>query len=462
MLIPLKLVRDRPLQQQLHEQLRELILSARLTAGTRMPSTRMLAEQFAISRITVLLTYERLIAEGLLRTVPASGTFVSPIAAVAAPRRNGLKPAEPAASAGPPVGRPDPALFPSSRWRGLVRAALDRLGASLAEDHTDGDPALREAIARRLSSSRGITADPGQIILAAGRQHALNIAAHLLLCPGRRAVMEQPCDPRAEALIAGTGATLVRVPVDSGGMRTGLLPDSATALVLVTPEHQRPLGVVLEASRRAELLTWAFRAGAVVIEDDVDGEFRYDTMDAAPLISLDREGAVIHLGGFEASLGPGTALSYLVVPHRLIAPALAARRVIGDDTSRLETAALTTFLDSGGYTRHLHQLRKTYLARRDALVGSLRFHWGDHCVISGASAGLHLAWHLPPHLPAAETVAELARGAGLDAEGCGERVVLFGFGVLTERQIEQRIGRLAAALGRTRDASAQAMANAGD
>jgi DNA-binding transcriptional MocR family regulator len=255
MLIPLKLVRDLPLQQQLY--------------------TRMLAEQFAVSRITVLLTYERLIAEGYLTTVPAKRTFVTQ-----APARQPVSPARRTVidlgEVTAPAGRPDPRLFPAGRWRALIRDALDGLGASLAAEHADGDPALLAAIAHWLSTSRGLAVCPGQIILANGRQHALHIATHLLLHPGARAVIEQPCDPRAETLIVSTGAIISRIPVDQQGMRTDLLPEGPAALALVTPEHQRPLGAVMSESRRHALLAWAERAGATVVADDVDGELRYE------------------------------------------------------------------------------------------------------------------------------------------------------------------------------------------
>jgi GntR family transcriptional regulator/MocR family aminotransferase len=448
MLIPLKLIRDQPLQQQLYEQLRELITSSRLAADTRMPSTRMLAEQFSISRITVLLTYERLIAENYLRTKPAKGTFVSSGVAV-----DGLNnPRHPSSStnhetiAERGVGRPDPRLFPAGRWRALIRIALDHLGASLAEDHPDGDPALRQAIARWLSASRGIAVGSDQIILANGRQDTLHIAAHLLLRPGARTVIESPCDPRSESLIASTGATLVRIPVDEDGIQTDRLPRGPTALALVTPEHQRPTGTVMSLPRRHALLAWAARSGATVIEEDSDGELRYDDAYVPPLMSLDREGLVIHAGDFAASLGPGMMLGYMAVPQRMIGPARAASRLIGDRAGRLEEKALTNLLDSGGYARHLHHLHKIYLKRRDTLVESLQRNFGDRIWVAGTTAGLHLAWTLPPDFGPASAVAGVARCHGLDAGWVGDRVVLLGFGIPGELQIETAVHRLATSL----------------
>jgi GntR family transcriptional regulator / MocR family aminotransferase len=326
---PVTLLRDRPLQQQLYDQVRALIQSSRLAPGTRMPSTRMLADQCGVSRITVLLTYERLIAEGYLRTIPAKGTFVHGTAAAptGAPAPDGAaETADPAASQA--VGRPDGRLFPAVKWRALVRGALDHLDG-LAEEPAWSEPLLRQAIARWLSGSRGLAVEAGQIILTHGRRHALHIAAHLLLRPGSRVVVEAPGDPDAEALLAGTGAALVAVPVDNDGMRTDHLPSGSAAMALVTPEHQQPLGAVMSLERRHALLAWAAAAGAVVVTEESDAELRYQETEVPPLMRLDRDGMVILAGDFAASLGPAVTVGYLAVPPRLAGAARAVSRVMG-------------------------------------------------------------------------------------------------------------------------------------
>jgi GntR family transcriptional regulator / MocR family aminotransferase len=452
MLIPLKLLRDRPLQQQLYEQLRGLIVSARLADGARMPSTRMLADQFSVARITVVLTYERLLAEGYLTTIPAKGTFVSQ-APASAPALTDARRARDPAGITVPAGRPDARLFPTGRWRALIRDALGSLGASLSADHQDGDPALRRAFAFWLSASRGLAIEADQIILANGRQHALHVAAHLLLRPGARVVIEAPCDPRAEALVVSTGATVIRIPVDPSGLRTELLPDGPVARALVTPEHQRPLGAVLSEVRREALLAWAERAGATVVADDIDGELRYEAMDARPLMSLDHGDRVIHLSGFALSLGPGVQLACLAVPRRLIAAARAAGRLIDDHSGRLETTALAGLLESGAYARHLHQVRKVYLGRRDALIRSLRRHFGEDGRIDGQTGGLHFVWHLPHRMGRASVVAVLARYQGLNAVSFGGDALLMGFGTPDESRMEAGVLRLATALMATKSAA---------
>lgn len=453
MLIPLKLLRDKPLQQQLYDQLRDLIATTRLAPGTRMPSTRMMADQFAVSRITVLLSYERLIAEGYLVTLPSRGTFV---ARTRCPdRMNAVHECDTRANPEPlppetRIGRPDPSLFPANRWRALMRGALDRMGANLGHDHPDGHPALRTEISRWFSASRGLAVDPDQIILASGRQQALNIASLMLLRPGARAVVEDPCDTLTAEIMASADVSLVRVPVDTDGLQTDRLPPGPAALVHVTPEHQRPLGGVLPQARRMALLEWAAQAGAMVLEDDCDCELRYESLDTTPLMALDHAGLVVHVGSFAAALGPGLTLGYLVVPPRLISAALASRRLVDDHTSWLEESALADFLESGAYARHLHRIRKAYLSRRNALVAALRDNFGDTGLVTGGGAGLHLAWHLPAGIGLAHEVVTAARRCGLDAAPLPDRhvphatqIVLLGFGMPTERRLESAVGRLA-------------------
>ncbi len=457
MLMPLNLQRDQPLQQQLYDQLQDLIASARLRHGVRMPSSRGLAEQFGVSRNTVLLTYERLIAEGYLETLPAKGTFVAhPPPRRAVDRVEPPVPFEAPGHAGTPVdsrvGRPDPSLFPAGRWRALMRGALDNLGAKLGTDHPAGSPALRNAIADWLSTSRGLAVAPDQVILMNGRQQALHLVACLALRPTARAVVEDPCNSHAAATLAAVAGELIRVPVDADGLRTDRLPSGDVALVHVTPEHQRPLGVSLERSRRIALLAWAARTGALVLEEDCEGELRYGEMNAPTLFSLDTEQRVILLGGFCISLGPWLSLAYMVVPRRLIVAALAARRLIDDSRRWLEESALAELLHSGAYARQVHRLGKAYASRRDALLAALHQHFGGPATTWGEHAGLHLAWFPPVDTGSPGYLASLARRCGLEAAAlpaethgrhAAGQALLLGFGALAEPQLALRVGQFA-------------------
>jgi GntR family transcriptional regulator / MocR family aminotransferase len=225
--------------------------------------------------------------------------------------------------------------------------------------------------------------------------------------------------------------------------------------VHVTPEHQRPLGVTLDAARRTALLDWAARSGAVVVEEDCDGELRYHGMDVPPLMSLDQSEHVILVGGFQCSLGPWLTLGFMAVPPRLVPAALAARRLIDDSSRWLEETALAEFLMGGGYARHLHRLGKAYASRRDALVAALRRHFGESTRTWGSGAGLHLAWMPPVNAGSLVGLARLASHCGLEAavpvtegsrSGGPAYALLLGFGCLSEAQIDSRTAQFAAAL----------------
>ncbi len=453
-LIPLKLVRDGPLQEQLYEQLRDLIDSGRLKPDTRMPSTRLLAEQFAISRTTVVLTYERLVAEGRMETLPAMGTFVCRPRAV--PARSAAAPAPDGARSAPPtarIGRPDPSFFPTSRWRSLMRGALDRLPGQSGAEHPAGNPALRTAIAGWLSVSRGLAVAADQVVLVSGRQQAVHVVGHLALTQGARAVVEDPGDPKAAGAFVCSGASLVRVPVDADGLRTDRLPDGRVALAHVTPEHQHPIGVRLSRDRRGELLAWAARAGALVLEDDCDGDLGLGGAAVPSLMSLDQAESVVFIGGFATTLGPWLTLAYMVVPRRLIAATIAARQLVDDGARWLEEAALAEFMRSGDYARHVHRLGKAYARRRAVLVAALRAHF-DAVPIWGGGAGLSLTVFPSRDCDHVAALANFACRHGLDAAATQiagqyadqhDSSLLLGFGSLTERMIEAGIAQCAGA-----------------
>ena len=455
MLSAISLDKNQCLQQQMVDQLQNLIFTGRLQPGTRMPSTRMLAEQLGISRNTVVLTYDRLIAEGRLETRPAQGTFVVEPAG----HRPHLRVVEGGEAHVPPphIWRPDPSLFPLVRWRALMRSALDTLGCGAARSHPAGEPALRRAIAAWISASRNIATLPEQIILAESRNHAIHLASHIALRPQSRVVLEDPCDEMTLATFGHDAASVIRVPVDADGMRTDLLPKGSADLVHVTPTHQFPLGAVLSAPRRRALLDWAKTTGALVLEDDCCGELHYGHRRQPSLYETDSTGHVILMGSFAATLGPWLNLSYLAVPRHLSATAGNTCQTVGGVPSRLEQSALAELLETGGYARHVHRVSRVYAARRDGLVSALQRHFGESQIIWGDQAGLHLAWFPPADFAPSGLVAQTARRCGLEAmtlppsmaiKSPGGHAVLLGFGVLPESQIDQRVKQLVAKLPR--------------
>lgn len=481
--LPIDLDRNlaEPLQNQLYEQLRGLIITRRLKPNSRLIATRFLAENLGISRTTVLLAYERLIAEGYLETRPAVGTFVCSVLP-------DLAPTPPAAASGgveflpqtelrPPVFRaspppppqkralidfwngPDFRVFPLKIWQRITQHVLEASvkGISQPPPPTGIEP-LKAAICEWLAAHRGIVADPEQIIVVAGRQQAYNIAAQMFLRSGDRVVVEWPGDDGARFLFNSLGAIQWPVPVDENGIDVDQLPSGSTALAYVTPSHQNPIGGTLPVERRERLIQWAREAGAYLIEDECDGDFRYRGMGPPSLKSLDPYGLVLFTGTFSKCLGAGLRLGYLVVPPELISAAVAVKTLLDNGSPWLEQMVLAEFIASGEYDRHLRRVRKTYMERRDYLVAALHQHFGEVNLV-GMEAGRHLTWILPAGMPPASLIQDLARTRGIgiytvNTDGAdsnkacrfADNALLLGYSSLDERQIREGVAGLATTL----------------
>ncbi len=474
------------LQGQLFEQVRDLILSGRLRPGTRLPATRDMSRQLKVSRNTVLLSYEQLIAEGYLQTRAAVGTYVSPClpdktlfsysaerdrkgsAERLPPRRRLAFTSRAQAVVNPNrgelaydfwVGRPDAQSFPHKTWRKLLLRSLARSGSSLTEYRDPGGLfELRRAIAERLGPARGINTSPEQVIIVGGSQEGLNLVARLLLRCGDRVAIENPCYQGAAFVFDSYGAELEPVDVDKHGMDFSKLPEEPVCLVYATPSHQYPLGETLSLERRMRLLDWAWRNSTYILEDDYDADFRYNAAPLTALKGLDRRGCTIYLGTFSKSLGAGIRIGYLVVPRELVEPARTLKTLFDNGNPWLEQATLAEFIDGGGFDIHLRRIRQTYMDRRDVLIEALRRHFGD-VNLRGLDGGMHLVWHLPPELPSATQVEQLARqhrvgiyafeGGGayvFPGAECADRVLMLGYSSLDEQQILAGVRELADAI----------------
>lgn len=301
---------------------------------------------------------------------------------------------------------------------------------------------------------------PEQVIVVAGCQQGLNLAAHLFLGSGACVVIEAPCYRGAAFLFESYGATLLPVPVDELGIDVGRLPLQPAKLVYVTPSHQFPTGATLPLDRRIALLEWAAKVGAYILEVDYDADFRYEDSPLPSLHALDRHRCVIYMSSFSHSIGPGLRLGYVVVPRELIRAATTIKALIDNGLPWLEQATLAQFIRDGSLVNHLKRIRHTYRSRRDALIRALHSHFGD-VQISGAESGLHLVWSLPLEFPPAQEFQLMARSRGVgvyplqDSPACfydhmerRDRLLLLGYASLAEAQIEQGVARLAAALNR--------------
>ncbi|MEV4597185.1 PLP-dependent aminotransferase family protein [Amycolatopsis sp. NPDC049253] len=389
---------------RIYRELRDAILDGRLRSGERLPPTRELAKRLSVSRNTVAVAYDRLTADGFLAGRVGSGTYVSaelpagrtrhaPAGSALRPREvwRILPPLEPA-GADPEydfrVGIPDARLFPLQTWRRLVSAELRGTGFAHYGDPA-GHAGLRAAIARHVGVSRSVRADADDVLVTQGAQQALDLLCRVLLEPGDRVAMEQPGYRTARLLFRSHGAEIVGVPVDSEGLRVSEVP-ARTRLVYVTPSHQFPLGTPMSLARRTALLDWAERAGALVIEDDYDSEFRFSDRPLEPLQSLDRAGCVAYVGSFSKTLLPVLRLGFLIAPRSLRDALRHARQLADWHGDHHAQAALARFLDEGLFARHIRKATREYAARHEHITTLLHEEFAGMLTPVPSAAGLHL------------------------------------------------------------------------
>ncbi|MFI0979908.1 PLP-dependent aminotransferase family protein [Streptomyces sp. NPDC021093] len=408
------------LRTGLRDALREAARTGRLAPGTRLPSSRTLAADLGIARNTVADAYAELVAEGWLTARQGSGTRVAERAATAAPRRPRppAAPRRPARSTAPVhsllPGTPDLSTFPRAEWLKAYRKAL---AAAPNDAFGYGDPRgrieLRTVLAEYLARARGVHADPERLVIRSGYVNALTFLAGVLRrrTPAAKAVAveEYGLDHHRECLRAA-GLRIPPLGVDEMGARTGELADlPGVGAVLLTAAHQFPTGVALHPDRRAAAVDWARRTRGLILEDDYDGEFRYDRQPVGALQGLDPD-RVVYLGTTSKALAPGLRLSWMVLPEELtglLSP--------HDNTSSaLEQLTLAGFMASGAYDRHVRSMRLRYRRRRDDLVAALAARAPD-VRISGIAAGLNAILELPPG--SEQSVVRAAHWQGLAVEG---------------------------------------------
>ncbi|KVL50143.1 PLP-dependent aminotransferase family protein [Burkholderia territorii] len=466
---------------QIFRQLRTAIVDGRLEGGARLPSTRDLAKQLGVSRKTTLDAFERLVAEGFLNTRAGDGTFVAdglarvPHAAASAPSLVEDTPpvhavdvrapwddvpdtvAMPAPQRTPAFdfrgGVTDKTLFPFDAWRRCLHHALRQQARGPGQYHDPaGDPQLRGAIARYVAFSRAVACGWDDVLVTQGAQQALDLIARVVVRPGDVVAVENPGYPPARAAFASLGATVIGVPVDAHGLVVERLPDDAR-LVYVTPSHQFPLGMPMTLDRRVALLEWAQRRRAVIIEDDYDGEFRFEGRPVESLKSLDRTGLVAYVGTFSKTIFPELRIGYAIPPRALRGALARAKQIVDWHTCTLTQAALARFMHEGDFARHLRRVQKHYDARRKMLLAHLRgslARWFDPIV---PTAGIHLAAHLKPGLDEAALI-QAARKHDIGLYGisafhvssAARAGLLFGYGGIDALRIDAALAKLAALL----------------
>jgi GntR family transcriptional regulator / MocR family aminotransferase len=391
----------------IEESLRAAIRERRLVPGTRLPSTRALAADLGLARGTVAEAYAQLQAEGYLTARRGGGTWVGDVAASTPPRETAAAKPTPARFSFHP-GLPDLAAFPHSAWISALRRGMrDTPAASLGYGDPRGREELRTALAEYLARARGVVADPESLVACGGFRHGLSLVLRALRANGaKRVAMEEPGLDDHQRVTVAAGLEPLPLPVDDGGARTGELAATAANAAILGPAHQFPRGAVLQAERRAAAVAWARATKSLLIEDDYDGEFRFDRPPIGALQALDPD-RVAYGGTASKTLAPGLRLGWLVLPQALLDPVLKLREAEDLHLPALDQIAFTELLRSGAYERHVRRMRARYRARRDRLIAMLADRAPSLTPI-GISAGLRVLLELPPNGPTAEELAKTA------------------------------------------------------
>ena len=466
------------LQLQIYESVRKAILGGVLTPGARLPSSREIADDLGVSRMTAVLAFDQLAAEGYVTSRIGAGTFVNrelpdagalvPASARAAvaqhpqlsQRGAGLSqtPRVVRKIAGPPrafrIGTPALDKFPLGLWNRLLSRHTRQLtSADLDYGDAAGLPALREAIAAHVSRARGTSCTADQVIVVAGAQQGLDMIARLLLDPGDLAWVEEPCYPGAWAALAAAGARIEPVPVDEQGLAFEQQRNIAR-LVYTTPSHQFPLGVPMSLPRRLALLRWAREARAWVIEDDYDSEFRYGSRPIPCLHGLDTDGRVIYVGSFSKTLFPSMRLAYVIVPPDLHLPMVKARLASDIHPPTFLQGVVSDLIGEGHFERHLRRMNTEYRSRLHALEEAMRRYCHGALKLRPVTAGLHAVADVL--LGEDVTVAREAHERGIETmplsayystrtDSSANGLVL-GFGSVPPRVVTESVKRLAGAV----------------
>jgi GntR family transcriptional regulator/MocR family aminotransferase len=413
-----------------------------------MPSTRVLAADLGVSRRLVVDAYSQLVAEGFLLSRHGSGTRVATVDAATTPRR-----AETTRRYDIDFlpGSPDLGSFPRNAWLRALRQGLAEIGSeSLGYVDPQGLPAARTAVADYLRRTRGVQADAQHVVLCSGATQAIALLARVLQDSELPLAMEDPGFWLHRMVLQHNGIDPTVVPIDEDGIDVAALAHSGARAVLSTPAHQSPTGVVLSAARRTALVEWA-RTGHLVIEDDYDAEYRYDRAPVGALqgIAPDR---VIYIGSTSKTLAPGLRIGWMVMPPQLVGAATLAKSLADTGSSVMDQIAFGQLLNSGGYDRHLRQMRRRYLTRRNALLDALARHLPQATVL-GAAAGVHLTVRFPDGYPIADLVRRAA-AMRVNVEplapcyadpASAPPGLLLGYANLTESQIDDGIAALARA-----------------
>lgn len=416
------------MNRQLYELIRQEILAGSISAGSKLPASRLLATEIGVSRNTVLYAYEQLLAEGYVTASTGRGTFVSQtfpdhsalhkagarIGTTSVPAvqqnsnrfdlsRRGMHLVSNAGASDRQwgafmAGVPDVSLFPHATWARLLNKHWRNPRPELLTyAHHGGYMPLRRVLAEHLRLARAVRCEPEQIILTTGIHQAIDLIARLLADPGDKAWMEDPGYWGTRSLLTNAGVDVIPVPVDE----EGIAPDAARLqdpprFIFATPSHQYPLGTVMSLTRRRMLLEYARQRGAWIVEDDYDSEFRFEGRPLASLQGLDEHDRVIYMGTFSKTLFPGLRMGFMVLPKPLAPHFATGLSELFREGQLMQQAVLADFIEEGHYATHLRRMRQRYAQRQGLLREAIAKRFGQDWPTSTQEAGLHLVMHLPP------------------------------------------------------------------
>ena len=469
-----------PIYRQIEDFLRQMILDGALLPSQKLPSTRELALELGVSRITIKSVYEQLISEGYVQGKTGAGTFVSKgldgetpvVPSVDTIRKDYLdenfsKTAEHISfsQASTRYGsilpfRPGvPALdkFPVKRWnKYLSRATTKSDIANFSYGDLLGSEKLRASIARHLADSRGMKVDPKQILITSGAQQAFVLISYVLMNKNDTVWYENPGHIAGRDLLKIVGGDVSPVPIDKEGLNLPYAVQnfSKPKLIFTTPSHQQPLGITMSLQRRLTLLKYAHENASWVIEDDYDSEFRYRGRPLPALAALDKVGRVLYVGTFSKSLFPSVRIGYVVVPEILVDTFAKTRNIFGQTSSAITEEALSNFMDDGGFAEHIRKMRRLYRERRDILLDALRNHCTNILVPQQTDAGMHIIADIKNGMSDRLAHLELLN-AGIDSlplsiyyEGSVQRQALvLGFSGVQKKVIPKLVTKMGRVLG---------------
>lgn len=459
LIIPFDSQSDSPLYEQIYQYIKDEIRAGRLGAGSRLPSTRVLAQNLKVSRSTTQMAYDQLLSEGYIEALPCRGYYVCKIEELVEVRQKPLGSFEVEKDQESkryevdfsPRGI-DLESFPFNTWRKLSRNTLVDDNKDMFDvGNPQGELSLRVAIGAYLHSARGVDCSPEQILIGAGSEYLLILLSQIL---GNDLwiAMENPTYKQAYRVLTGEGYRVVPVGMDRYGMDMEKLQASGAQVAYVMPSHQYPTGIVMPVKRRQELLAWAYSGrGRYLIEDDYDSEFRYKGKPIPALQGMDRGGRVIYMGTFSKSIAPAIRIGFMVLPEHLMEVYREKAGFYASTVSRIDQNILYQFITQGYYERHLNRMRAVYKGKHDALLAGLK-NLEDRFVIRGEYAGLHVLLTYRWGGSERELV-EQAAGAGVKVYGMSDcfihpekniypSTVMLGYARLGEKEIEKGTGLL--------------------